>query len=268
MICIDSISFSFERSHTVLEQISCQIEPGHCLAILGNNGVGKSTLLKCIARIYRPQQGRITINGAELNSLSNRQLAQLLAYVPQHSNAPHMMVFDAVLLGRRPYIQWDSTSRDRQIVSALLEQFQLTSYSARYLSALSGGERQKVFLARAMAQQPQFLLLDEPTNNLDPRNQHEILRYLQELARQQQIGIAVVLHDLNLAIRYCDRFVLMKDAAIYRQGGPEIITPQTIKDVYGISAEIIEHQGARLIVPQMDHITKAADDAKTTANHH
>ena len=100
-----------------------------------------------------------------------------------------------------------------------------------------------------MAQQPQFLLLDEPTNNLDPRNQHEIMKYVQELAWQQQIGVAIVLHDLNLAIRYCDRFLLLKDSTVYAYGGPEVITPQTINEVYGMQAEIIEHQGIRLIVP-------------------
>ena len=100
-----------------------------------------------------------------------------------------------------------------------------------------------------MAQQPQFLLLDEPTNNLDPRNQHEIMQYVQELAQQQQIGVAIVLHDLNLAIRYCDRFLLLKDSTVYTYGGPEVITPQAINEVYGMQVEIIEHHGTKLIVP-------------------
>ena len=250
MISIEGLSFSYDNSRYILHDISCRIEPQHCLAILGTNGAGKSTLLKCINRIYPVQQGHIMLNGANLAELTRKDLARHIAYVPQNSPAsPHTMVFDAVLLGRKPYINWDISQEDQHIVAAILEQFSLTAYASRYLNELSGGELQKVILARAMAQQPQFLLLDEPTNNLDPRNQHEIMKYVQELAWQQQIGVAIVLHDLNLAIRYCDRFLLLKDSTVYAYGGPEVITPQTINEVYGMQAEIIEHQGIRLIVP-------------------
>ena len=249
MIHIDSLSFSFDHAHLVLDNVSCQIEPQHCLAILGNNGVGKSTLLKCINRIYHAQQGSITINDTDIDTLSKKELAKQIAYVPQNSLATHTMVFDAVLLGRKPYIQWDISKQDKNIVTALLEKFALTAYASRYLNELSGGEMQKVVLARAMAQQPQFLLLDEPTNNLDPRNQHEILQYVQELAHKQQIGVAIVLHDLNLALRYCDRFLLMKNSTVYAYGGAEIITAAAINEVYGLQVEIIEHRDTKLIVP-------------------
>lgn len=233
----------------VLDKVGFEIEPGQCLAVLGNNGAGKSTLLKCINRICPIQEGSISIAGKDVYKMKSKILAQNVAYVSQKSVANNMTVFDTVLLGRKPYISWDLTNEDRHIVATIIDQLGLNKYALRNVSTLSGGEAQIVMLARALAQQPKVLLLDEPTSNLDLHNQHEVLKIIKTIANKNQICVAIVIHDLNLAIQYCDRFLLLKDANVYSDGGIETITAEAINSVYGIPVEVIEHRDTKLIVP-------------------
>ncbi len=250
MIEIRNLRFSYHKSGSViLENVSFSIEPGTCLAILGINGAGKSTQLKCINRIHTATAGSILLNGKNIYKMSRREMARQIAYVPQVSSTSHTMVFDYVLLGRKPHIQWNITTEDKKIASDILQQLDLTKFASRYINELSGGELQRVVLARAMAQQPKYLLLDEPTGNLDPRNQHEMMSIVRIITSEQNIGTAIVIHDLNLAIRYCDRFLLLKDTQVHSFGGLEIITSELIREIYGIETDIIEHKGRKIIVP-------------------
>jgi iron complex transport system ATP-binding protein len=250
MIEIRNLRFSYHKSGSViLENVSFSIEPGTCLAILGINGAGKSTLLKCLNRIHTATAGSILLNGKNIYKMSRREMARQIAYVPQVSSTSHTMVFDYVLLGRKPHIQWNITTEDKKIASDILQQLDLTKFASRYINELSGGELQRVVLARAMAQQPKYLLLDEPTGNLDPRNQHEMMSIVRIITSEQNIGTAIVIHDLNLAIRYCDRFLLLKDTQVHSFGGLEIITSELIREIYGIETDIIEHKGRKIIVP-------------------
>ena len=247
MIEVKNLSFSYDKP--VLRDISFSLRGGECCAVLGNNGAGKSTLLKCVGRILRPQRGAVRIDGRDVSALSGRQLAREIAYVAQDERPGELTVFDAVLLGRRPYIRWEATERDRALVSGLLEQLELDVLALRPLSRLSGGERQKVQLARALAQEPRLLLLDEPTSSLDVRNQHEVMRLVRRLARERQLGVLTVLHDLNLALRYCDRFLLLRDGGVFASGGRECLTPESIEAVYHIRADILEHRGVPIVAP-------------------
>ena len=250
MIEIRNLRFSYHKSGSViLENVSFSIEPGTCLAILGINGAGKSTLLKCINRIHTATAGSILLNGKNIYKMSRREMARQIAYVPQVSSTSHTMVFDYVLLGRKPHIQWNITTEDKKIASDILQQLDLTKFASRYIKDLYGCELQRVVLARAMAQQPKYLLLDEPTGNLDPRNQHEMMSIVRIITSEQNIGTAIVIHDLNLAIRYCDRFLLLKDTQVHSFGGLEIITSELIREIYGIETDIIEHKGRKIIVP-------------------
>jgi len=249
MIEVKSISFSYDSDRPkILDDISFDVEKGHCLAILGNNGAGKSTLLKCLNRIQNPDNGSVIADGEDLLKISRREMAKRIAYVPQHSARSNTMVFDAVLLGRKPYIRWDATDEDRIIVSDLLLQLDLKKYSDRSIDQLSGGELQKVVLARALAQQPQYLLLDEPTSSLDPKNQHEMLKLVRNISQEKNIGVVIVIHDLSLAARYCDRFLLLRDSKVYAHGGAEVLTPENIREVYGMEVDILEHKGNKVIV--------------------
>ncbi len=268
MIELQNISFSYDRSAApVLQGIDFSLSDGQCAAVLGNNGAGKSTLLKCIDRILRPQAGQVRIDGEDIFTLSANEMARRVAYVAQNARSSDLTVFDTVLLGRRPYIRWDVSTRDRELVSGLLERLNLSHLAMRSLSRLSGGEAQKVLIARALAQEPRLLLLDEPTSNLDPRNQHEVMHLVRELAQERGICVIAVLHDLNLAIRYCDRFLLLKDSRVYAAGGPECMDPETIEAVYSMHVHIIEHMGVPVVVPFPDVRTAGAAAREEEASH-
>ena len=250
MIKIENISYSYGRSSkTVLNNVSFEFEKGQCLAVLGNNGAGKSTLLKCIDRICPTEGAGVYIDGQNVFEMNNRTMAQNIAYVPQNSESVNMTVFDTVLLGRKPYIKWDVSSEDREIVSGIIDKMGLNELSLRNVSELSGGEAQKVMMARALAQQPKLLLLDEPTSNLDPYNQHEMLHVIRDIAREQNIAVIIIIHDLDLAMRHCDKFLFLKNAGVYSFGGVETVNPETIESVYGLKVDIIQHRGINIIVP-------------------
>ncbi|MGB4609825.1 MAG: ABC transporter ATP-binding protein [Saccharofermentanales bacterium] len=253
MLAVKNVSFSYKGMTTnVLEKVSFKIEPGQCLAILGNNGAGKSTLLKCINRICPIRKGSVHIDGKDAYKMNNKILAQNIAYVPQRTESNNMTVFDTVLLGRKPYIKWDITLEDRRIVADIINQMGLEKFALRNVSTLSGGEVQIVTLSRALAQQPKVLLLDEPTSNLDLKNQHEVLRIVRKIAEKNQISVVLVIHDLNLATHYCDKFLLLKDKNVYSYGGIETITADAIEAVYGIDVEILDYKNTKLIVALSD----------------
>lgn len=253
MVNVKDISFSYGKSgRTVLDHVGFDLENGQCLAILGNNGAGKSTLLKCIDRILKPRTGSVLVDGKNVFAMSGQEMAQNIAYVPQSTGSINMTVFDAVLLGRKPYIKWDATEKDRQIVRDILAKMHLEDFALRNMAELSGGEAQKAMLARALAQEPRLLLLDEPTSSLDPRSQHTVMQSVRAIAREHNICVITVLHDLNLAIRYCDRFLFLKGSQVYACGGPEIMTPDHIEAVYDMHVHIVDSMGIPVIVPFPD----------------
>lgn len=257
MVEVKNISFAYGKgAKNVLEEIGFDIEKGKCIAILGNNGAGKSTLLKCMDRICPTENGIVLVDGQNVFQMTRTMMAQNIAYVPQNNKDINLTVFDSILLGRRPYIKWDATSEDRNIVNDIITKMQLSGLVLRNVLELSGGELQKVMLARALAQEPKLLLLDEPTSSLDPRNQHEVLRIVKSIAYEHNISVAIVIHDLNLAIRYCDRFVFIKDSCVFSYGGIETMTPENIEEVYQIHTHIFEYMGVPVIVPFPDEAYK------------
>ncbi|NLN88047.1 MAG: ABC transporter ATP-binding protein [Syntrophomonadaceae bacterium] len=253
MVEISDITFAYHKAaRNILKDISFAIRENQCIAILGNNGAGKSTLLKCMDRICPAQEGAIYVDSRNVYKMSKNEMAQNIAYVPQHNETVNMTVYDAILLGRKPYIKWDATTEDRDIVWDIMHKMHLEDFALRNVWQLSGGELQKVMLARALAQEPRLLMLDEPTSNLDPRNQHEVLQRVKEIAQEHNICVAIIIHDLNLAIRYCDRFIFLKDARVFDYGGLEVMTPQNIEEVYRIHVHIIEYMGIPVVVPFPD----------------
>jgi iron complex transport system ATP-binding protein len=165
---ISARSIHFDYSgNDVLQGIEFNFKPGECIAILGTNGTGKSTLLKCLDRILKPSQGDFVINGKNIHKIKAIDAAKEIGYVAQYNNKPLMTVFDTILLGRKPHIRWTATENDLKIVNEIIEQMDLQDYVYRNMNELSGGEAQKVFIARALVQKPSVLLLDEPTSSLD-----------------------------------------------------------------------------------------------------
>lgn len=248
MISVSNLAFSYNKDAQILKDISFELEEGFFLALLGNNGAGKSTLLKCLNGIYRGNNGFIHIGEKELVSMSRNEVARTMAYVEQSNEATQFTVYDAVLMGRKPYIRVSPTKEDIEITEQAIARMDLKKFSMRYIDQLSGGELQKVVIARALAQQPKILLLDEPTSNLDLHNQHEVMRTMQAIAETDRIIVIVVIHDLNLALRYCNRFLLMKDGLVYDFGDNSIITDKAIYDLYNVDATVTEINGKKYIL--------------------
>ena len=247
MIEVKDIAFSYGK-HPVLKGISLTAAPGDCVGILGNNGAGKSTFITCLNRIRKPDRGEVHIDGKDVLTMSLKETAQNIAYVAQKNELSRTTVYDAVLLGRKPYMKWGLTSEDYALCDEMIDRVGLGDLKLRPVDELSGGEAQKVMLARAFVQQPKLLLLDEPTSNLDPRNQYEMMALVCEMAKEKGIAVMVVIHDLNLALRYCSRFLLIKDGEVYSYGDISTVTEKALEDVYGIKASLLLHAGKTLAV--------------------
>ncbi len=241
---IKGISFSY-GSHPALRDVSFKVEKGEVVSLVGPNGSGKTTLLKCINKILKPKGGVIFLKGDDIKRMDLGRLARFIGYVPQGASyAFPLTVFDTVLLGRKPHISWRVSGRDKEIVTEIILSMGLEGLALRQFNELSGGERQKVLIARALAQEPEVLLLDEPTSNLDLRHQLEVMELIRSLVRERGIAAIIAIHDLNLASRFSDRMILMKKGEVFAIGKPEeILTPENIKEVYGIKALVINNPG-------------------------
>ncbi|MCB2186224.1 MAG: ABC transporter ATP-binding protein [Deltaproteobacteria bacterium] len=234
----------------VLQGLDLALARGELVGILGINGAGKSTLLRCLNRILRPRSGVVLVEDRDLARLSRTEIARTLGYVPQSAEREPFSVFDAVLLGRRPHLKWQAGPRDLAVVGRVLAQMGLEELALRPVASLSGGEAQKVVIARALAQEPRLLLLDEPTSNLDLRNQLEVMELLVAAVRGQGLGAAVCLHDLNLALRFLDRLALLRGGRVHAVLTPAQLTAATIRQVYGVEALLAEVAGHRVVIPQ------------------
>ena len=247
MIEVKNIAFSYGK-YVVLKDISFWAEAGDCVGILGNNGVGKSTLITCINKIRKPDSGSVLIDGKSVFDMSRLKLARNIAYVAQKNEMSQTTVYDAILLGRKPYMTWSMNCADYALCDEMMERVGMTAFKLRNVNELSGGEAQKVMLARAFVQQPKLLLLDEPTSNLDPRNQYGMMKLVRQMAQEQGITVLVVIHDLNLALRYCNRFLFIKDGEVYDYGDESVVTEKALLDVYGVLASLITHDDNKFAI--------------------
>lgn len=249
------------KGDQLLDGIEMAAHDGKTVGLLGPNGSGKSTLLRLLAGLRRPDTGTIRYDGTSLADLGRRALARRLAVVEQDVSAHHHVnVRQVVELGRTPFRgRFDAlTEHDRQVVDAALERTDLTAKQHQSWHTLSGGEKQRTQLARALAQEPREILLDEPTNHLDIRHQLELLDLLTSL----DVTCVVALHDLNLAARYCDHIVVMDQGQVAAAGAPEaVLTPELIKSVYGVDVLVDrEHTTGALRITYL-----AATATRTTA---
>ena len=248
MMEVKNISYHYHGGGEVLKDVNFTLEQGQFLAILGNNGVGKSTLLKCLNKILKADSGELLLDGENILQMSNHQVSRRIAFVSQTVPNTQMTVHDVVMLGRRPYMKWGFTEKDHQIVHSAMDRLNLESLRGRFLNQLSGGERQKVMLARALAQQPKLLLLDEPTSSLDIHNQYQVLEIVRELCHQDGLTAVVVIHDLNLALRFCDQFLLLRQGQVYANGDYRVLTPEALKAVYQIDGRVVEVENQKMVL--------------------
>lgn len=245
---VQGLDFKYP-SHQVLKNICFSIEKGECIAILGTNGTGKSTLLKCINRILKPQKGTVLIDKEDIERINQIELAKKIGYVSQSNQSFRTTVYDSIIIGRKPYIKWDVTEKDLSIVNKVIKMLGLEEYSLRFIDELSGGEFQKVLIARALAQEPDILMFDEPTSSLDLKNQLEVINIIKDIVIKKNISAVVTIHDLNLALRFADKFVLIKDGRIFAAGGLEVMTSENIEYVYSVPVRVEQLKDSFVVVP-------------------
>ena len=249
MLKVDNLHFRYsKKGPSVLSGASLELAPGEVGILLGKNGSGKTTLFKNILGITNPTAGSISFDGENLLKMPRRERARRIAYVPQHIHFGDLTVFDSVLMGRVSHFGLNPSAQDYDAVVNILEEMQLDSFAGRSAEALSGGEQQKIAIARAIAQEPKLMVFDEPTGNLDIANEQLILKEAKTLAKEKNISILSSLHDLNQALYFGDKFFFMKNGAVKYAGGKEIVTEEVIRDIFDIDVKIVSVNNQTVIL--------------------
>ena len=247
---VKNVEFSYNSS-LILEDISMDLDRSEIIGIVGPNGAGKSTLIRCIDRILKPGGGTILLDETDISTLSRMEIARKIGYVPQTTTRVFpATVFDTVLMGRRPHLGWKGGAEDTDKVLEILELLGIMEFAMRDFNEISGGQQQKVLIARALAQEADILLLDEPTSNLDIRHQLEVMEIVTNIVRKKGISAVMSIHDLNLASRYTSRILMMNEGRIFAAGDPEsVLTEENIRRAYSVEA-IVTSDGERpYIIP-------------------
>ena len=255
MLEVRNLRFGYDSRNTVLRGVNLILEEGNVGILLGRNGAGKTTLFKIMTGILRPDAGEILYNGRNLLEMSRRERAAVVAYVPQQIEFGALTVYQSVLTGRVSYYTVKPSRSDLKVVERILTETGLEDVSCRNVLELSGGEHQKVAIARALAQEPRVLVFDEPTGNLDIANELLIIREARKIAHEKGIIVISSIHDLNQAMFFGDRFFFMKDGTIIRSGDAGVFDQSIIKEVYGVSARVVESCGEKMI-----HCYKESED--------
>ena len=249
MLNVENLTFRYSKfSRPVLNGASLELKPGEIGILLGKNGSGKTTMFKNILGINKPGSGKILFEGKDLLKMSRKERARRIAYVPQDIHFGALTVFDSIMLGRISYFGLKSGDEDYRAVEKILMDMHLESFAFRMVDELSGGERQKIAIARAMAQEPKLMVFDEPTGNLDIANEQLIIEEARKLAKEKNIAILSSLHDLNQALAFGDKFFFLKNGVVKYAGGREIITPKVVKDTFDVDVRIREIDGHTVVL--------------------
>jgi iron complex transport system ATP-binding protein len=248
MLEVNNITFSYNNKE-ILNKIDFISKSGEITTILGENGSGKTTLLKIIDKLLKPQNGCVLIENQNIKNLKSLEMAKKIGYCPQNSYSPQTTVFETILTGRMPFTRWFISKNDLELINDTIKLMGLSDILFNNINHISGGELQKVIIARAIVSKPKILLLDEPINHLDIKNQHEIMQLLYKITKDLQITSIIVLHDINIALRYADNFIVLKDGAIIASGAKEIITENIIEKAFNLKVKIIYDGELPLVLP-------------------
>lgn len=249
MLQIENLRFRYgKRAPVVLDGVNLSLRSGEVGILLGKNGSGKTTLFRNILGINQPTDGSILFEGEDLLKMSRQERARRIAYVPQHIHFGELSVFDSILMGRVSYFGLRAGKEDFEVVERILSDMKLEDFAFRNAEELSGGEKQKIAIARAMAQEPKLLIFDEPTGNLDIANEQLIVEETKKLAREKHIAILSSLHDLNQALDLGDRFFFMKEGTIRYAGGADIVREDIIHEIFDAKVKILNIDGQKVII--------------------
>ena len=255
MLSVEHVTFRYScQGPDVLRGVNLELKPGEIGILLGRNGSGKTTLFQNILGILNPRTGSIRFEGEDLRKLSRAQRARRIAYVPQDIRFGALSVFDSVLMGRVPYFGMKAGREDYLAVERILRDMGLEAFAQRNVEELSGGERQKIAVARAMAQEPKLMVFDEPTGNLDIANEQQIITEAKRLAREKNIAILSSLHDLNRAMEFGDRFFFLKDGVVKYTGGKECFREDVLRDIFDIDVKIAQVDGQPVILQKQEEM--------------
>lgn len=242
---VRNLSFKYE-SIEILHDISFQVPQKTVFAILGPNGSGKTTLLRCLNRLLTPSSGSVRLENCDLWNMRPGERAKYVAYAPQRTAVSGLSVFDSVLLGRLPHRRWNSATLDAKKTWEVLERLNLTEKASRTLDTLSGGELQKVQMARVLVQEPKLILLDEPTSALDWKNRAEILTLLEEIVQKDGVSVILTIHDINDALAHAHRLLLLHRGEIVTQTTPSTVSNAELSEVYGLPVQLHDLRGRRV----------------------
>ena len=250
-IILDNVTFGYTEGHPIIQDISLKIDEPGLYCILGPNGVGKSTLIKCVNKILVPTKGTVTIDGKDVMEMSHADISKYIGYVPVSSNeAFAMSVLDTIMVGRYNHRRWGSEKVDLEMVYRAMKLLRIRNLANRNYNALSAGQHQKVSIARGLVQETPVLILDEPTANLDVKYQVYVTELLRAFAEKKGIAVLTISHDLNITAKYAHKIIMLaRPGVVYKVGTPnEVMTKENIETVYGIACEVHDHDGYPMIV--------------------
>ncbi len=248
-LVVDNLKFGYTRNDLILDGISCQFKTGGFYAIIGPNGSGKSTFIRILNGLLKPDGGTVWVNTRNIEHYSSKELAKVIGYVPQTTSGQgNATVYDTVMLGRKPHLNWSPGARDRKKVETVMQEFSIEHFALRFTNELSGGELQRVHIARALVQEPRILVLDEPTSSLDLKHQMEVMEILKNIS-DAGITVIVAIHDLNLSLRYAGHFLLLKRGKLISSGDKKVITERNLTNLYDVSIKKIYDGNQVYILP-------------------
>ncbi len=247
---VDGVVFGYGRSD-VLKGVSLTLKQSEMLGILGPNGCGKTTMLRCINGILTPRQGYVAMNSQDIRKMPRLEVAKNMGYVPQNAKTEVCTpsVYEVTLMGRRPHVTWQISKKDEEITWKAMEEMGVKHLADVPFDNLSSGQCQRVLIARALAQEANVLLLDEPTSNLDVKYQIEVMDTIHKIVHGKNLSACMVIHDIDLAMRFCDKAVILSDGEVKAAGVIEdVVTPELMRDVFGVDAAVEELYGRKRVI--------------------
>lgn len=258
---VKDLHFSFDKKEVFFDKLNLKVQNSVITALIGANGCGKTTLLKNIAGQLKPKSAEIFYENLDLMAMSGKEKAKTLSYMSQFShNVEKITALDVILLGRKPYVKYAYTTKDYDLANKFISLLNLKAVLEKDFTSLSGGEKQRVMLAKSLMQEPKILLLDEPNNHLDPKNQIEALQLVQYVCKSLNIATIIVLHDINLALRFAKEVIMMRDREICYSLPVEKITKNHLEDIYNIEIDFIKKYNTVIFNPNNKKIFKVENE--------